>query len=255
MALETELRTALRMMDEVGALARRYQAEGVQPEDKADASPVTIADRECEKLIAATLEREFPRDGLLGEEGSAQESRNGRKWIIDPIDGTRDFVRGNRLWASLLALEVEGRVMLGVAAFPALDELYWAVRGEGAFRNGRRIHCSSITDVSRAVGCINQMNNARQRPGADRILELLSKFWAVRGLGGAMDAMWVAAGHAEFWLEPAAKPWDLAPLQVIAQEAGALYMDYRGEETIYGGNAVICVPALEPLARWFCGLG
>lgn len=254
MAFEKELQAALELLEEAGALALNYRAMGVEVEEKSDDSPVTVADRECEKLIVARLEREFPGDGMLGEEGANQESKNGRRWIIDPIDGTRDYVRSNRLWCSLLALEVDGRVELGVAAFPAMSELYWAVRGQGAHRNGHRIQVSTITEIGRSVGCFNQLERARQRPGTDRILDLMSEFWTIRCLGGAMDAMYVCAGHAEFWLEPTAKPWDLAVLQVMAQEAGAVFFDYKGENTIYGGNAVICVPALVPKARWFLGL-
>jgi len=254
MAYERELRDARQLMERVGALAMRYFVQGVESEDKADESPVTIADRECEKLIVATLDGLYPQDGLLGEEGANKESRSGRRWIIDPVDGTRDFVRSNRLWASLLALEVEGKVALGIAAFPAMQETYWAVRGQGAFRDGQPIHCSPITEASRAVACINQMQNATKRHGADKILELMSKFWAVRSMGGAMDSMFVCAGHAEFWLEPGAKPWDLAAPQVIAEGAGCVFMDYCGQSTIYGGRAIICVPALVPLAHWFLGL-
>ena len=254
MGYEKELQTALQLMEGVSALAMRYFAEGVESEDKADESPVTVADRECEKLIVSVLDKQYPGDGLLGEEGTSKEGNTGRRWIIDPVDGTRDFVRSNRLWASLLALEVDGEVALGVAGFPAMQETYWAVRGGGAFRDGERIHISSITDVSRSVACINQMQNAQKKPGRDKILDLLSKFWAVRSMGGAMDSMFVCAGHAEFWLEPGAKPWDLAVPQVIVEEAGGVFMDYQGKHTIYGGNAIICVPALVPVARWFLGL-
>jgi histidinol phosphatase-like enzyme (inositol monophosphatase family) len=254
MELKRELEAALELMRQVSTLALQYAAQGVASEDKADESPVTVADRECERLIVETLDRQFPADGLLGEEGANKPSRNGRRWIIDPIDGTRDFVRGNRLWASLLGLELDGQVALGVAAFPAMQETYWGVRGHGAFRDGQPIRISNITDAGRSVACINQMQNTRKKPGTDKIIDLAAKFWAVRSLGGALDAMFVCAGHAEFWLEPGAKPWDLAAPSVIAEEAGAVFMDYQGANTIYGGNAIICVPALVPLARWFLGL-
>jgi histidinol-phosphatase len=254
MAYDIELRTALALMEDAGQLALRYRAEGIQAEDKPDDSPVTIADRECEKLFVATLDRAFPGDGLLGEEGASKDSRNGRRWIIDPIDGTRDYVRNIPTWCSLLALEVEGRVVLGVAAFPKLGETYWAVSGQGAHRNGERIRISTITEVGRSVGCINQIQNVKERPGTDKIIDLMAGFWAVRCFGGALDAMLVCSGCAEFWLEPYAKPWDLAVVQVMAQESGAAFFDYRGENTIYGSNAILCVPALVPTARWFLGL-
>jgi histidinol-phosphatase len=254
MAYEVELQSAIGLLELAGKLALKYRETGIHAEDKPDDSPVTVADRECEKLIVSGLEKQFSHDGFLGEEGTNRESSNGRRWIIDPIDGTRDFVRGNRLWCTLLALEVDGRVEVGVASFPSLNETYWATRGDGAFRNGRRIQVSKITEIGRSVACINQLERAYQRPRADKLLELMSKFWAVRCLGGAMDSMYVCAGHAEFWLEPSAKPWDLAVLQIIAEEAGAVFFDHLGNNTIYGGNAVICVPALVPEARAFLDL-
>src|SRR5262245_43629570 len=109
-----------------GEIAMRYWNRGIVAETKADLSPVTVADKECEAAIAKALEEAFPEDGLLGEEGAAKESRNGRRWIIDPIDGTRDFVRGNRAWATLIGLEADGEVVAGVASFPATGEIFTA---------------------------------------------------------------------------------------------------------------------------------
>lgn len=255
MAFEKELELVRSVGRSAGHLALAYLEQGVSAEDKADDSPVTVADRECEKLIAERILRVFPDDGLLGEEGADTASVSGRRWIIDPIDGTRDYVRGNRLWCNLIALEVNGVVEVGVCTFPALDESYWAVRGGGAWRslNGQttRIHCSAIDRASRAVLCINGLQNTLQKPHSSNVLPLFDRFWTVRSLGGALDAMYTCAGHADFWLEFSAKPWDLAVIQVIAKESGLRYFDYTGADTIYGGNAVLCVPALEPLAREF----
>ena len=258
MAFEKELDLAKSLGGRAGQLALEYRRGGITAEDKPDDSPVTVADRECEKLIAGDIINAFPEDGLLGEEGANRDGISGRRWIIDPIDGTKDYVRGNRLWCNLIALEVRGVVELGVCTFPALGESYWAVRGEGAWRSVEgqtsRIHCATIDTVSRAVLCVNGLENTLKMPHSEKILGLLGQFWTVRSLGGALDAMSTCAGHADFWLEFSAKPWDLAVIQVIAQEAGLRYFDYTGADTIYGGNAVLCVPALEPLARTFLGL-
>src|ERR1043166_8781242 len=132
----TELELARVLAEQGGAIALRYWNTGLQPEMKSDASPVTIADRECERFISCSLEEAFPEDGLLGEEGATKDSRSGRRWIIDPIDGTRDFVRGSRAWAILIALEEAGEVVAGVSYLPAIDEMFLAARGEGAFLNG-----------------------------------------------------------------------------------------------------------------------
>jgi len=136
MAYETELEFARRVAAAAGENARRIRAGGIEAETKPDASPVTIADKDNERLIREAIEREFPDDGILGEEGSCKAGTSGRRWIIDPIDGTRDFVRGNRFWCVLVALEEADESVVGVAHFPMLDETYWAARGSGAYRNG-----------------------------------------------------------------------------------------------------------------------
>ena len=142
MAYEVELRVARQAALAAGESALQHQRRGVTAESKADASPVTIADKESEKLIATALTQAFPDDGLLGEEGASATGHSGRRWIIDPIDGTRDFLRGNPLWGVLIGLEDRGEVVAGVAHFPGMSRTYWASRGGGAFHNGERIHCS-----------------------------------------------------------------------------------------------------------------
>jgi fructose-1,6-bisphosphatase/inositol monophosphatase family enzyme len=249
MLYQKELETVRASLERIGEVALGYQRDGVTAEAKADDSPVTPADRECERLLVQDLCAQFPGDGILGEEGAQKASANGRRWILDPIDGTRDFLRGNRLWAMLVGLEQDGEVVAGVAHFPALGETYWAARSAGAFRNGVRLRVSEISEISRSVLCVNGLQNTLRHPFGRNLLEWMRPFWAVRSLGGAPDAMLVAAGSAEAWIEPTAAPWDLAPLKVIAEEAGARFFSFDGGAGIYGGNAVICVPALETTLR------
>jgi len=240
-----ELETGRIIAQQAGEIALRYFRTGLEFEAKADDSPVTRADRECERFIAGELERAFPGDGLLGEEGAEKASSSGRRWIIDPIDGTRDFVRGNPAWSVLIGLEADGEVAAGFAAMPALGELYSAVRGGGAFVNGHAIRASSIDRVSQAVACFDSLTSAMRQPYAPGLLAWMGQFWAVRSMGGCMDALMVARGQAEIWIETAGKPWDFAPLKIIAEEAGARFFDQEGKATIYGGNCVICAPGLE----------
>src|SRR5579864_6829005 len=153
-----ELEIARDAAQRAATLALQHQEAGFSVENKPDDSPVTVADRECEALIARLLENQFPEDGILGEEGARKESQNGRRWIIDPIDGTRDFVRGNPLWSVLIGLEDQGTIVAGVAHLPILGYIYWASRGEGAFRNHTRLQVSEIADFRRAVISINGLN-------------------------------------------------------------------------------------------------
>jgi histidinol phosphatase-like enzyme (inositol monophosphatase family) len=228
-----------------GEVALGYQKLELKPESKPDLSPVTIADRECEKLITARIEEVFPDDGILGEEGSAKESHSGRRWIIDPIDGTRDFVRGLPLWAQLIGLEIDGVPALGVAGFPARGEVYHAVKGAGAWRNDQRISISGIDRPENALVCVNGLREIADYSFSPKLLGWLKQFWSVRCMGGAVDAVMLASGKAEVWIEPVVKPWDLAALKVILEESGARFMNFDGGSSIYGGSCVGFVPPLE----------
>jgi len=255
MAYEEELNIARAAAREAGTVALEYQRKGVTPEAKSDDSPVTIADRESERLISAMLTEAFPKDGLLGEEGAHAEAQSGRRWIIDPIDGTRDFVRGNPLWGVLIGLEEAGEVVVGVAHFPALGRTYWASQGEGAYRDGKKIKISEKKLAAESVLLVNGLSLMKGTPLGDRMMPRLASwmqdFWAVRSLGGSLDACMVADGEAEIWIEPKVAPWDLAAHKIILEEAGAAYFALDGTPTIYGGNAVACVPALEGVVREF----
>jgi histidinol phosphatase-like enzyme (inositol monophosphatase family) len=246
---EKELHLLRSMAMHAGELALGYQQKELVAEEKPDLSPVTIADRECERLIASRIGEAFPDDGVLGEEGASRPSKNGRLWIIDPIDGTRDFVRGLPLWSTLIGLEVDGEVVAGVCHVAAQSEMYSAVRGVGAWLNEKPISISKVTEPQFAVACVTALNSCQALPFGSRLLEWMQQFWAVRSLGGCVDAMMVASGRAEIWIEPSAKAWDLAPLKVILEAAGAKFLNFDGGSSIRGGNCIACVPALQPTVR------
>jgi histidinol phosphatase-like enzyme (inositol monophosphatase family) len=251
MQFSQEIETARRIADQSARLALRYQKAGLAAENKPDDSPVTIADKESEKLIAKLLDEAFPDDGILGEEGSNKESKNGRRWIIDPIDGTRDFVRGNPLWSVLIALEQSGEVQAGVVHLPLLDRTCWAARGSGAWRNDTRLHCSSIDTPGNAVISLNSLNRVKD---VSKAASILPKFWAFRCLGGTPDAMMLAEGQIEVWVEPKVAPWDMAASQVILEEAGAVFFAFNGKRSIYETNCIACTPGLEPFMRAYAAL-
>lgn len=249
MPFEREIQVAKLLAQEAGALALDFQRTGVTAESKSDESPVTAADRACERLIVDGIAREFPDDGVLGEEGANRESRNGRKWIIDPIDGTRDFVRGIPLWAVLIGLEQDGRIVAAAAHSPCQGLVLSAGLGSGAWLNHKQLRVSQKSDPSDAVLSFNGFNKAGVKPFATRLLPWIARFWAVRSLGGSLDAMLLAQGKADVWIEPNAAPWDLAPLMLLVEEAGGVFRSFDGANTIYGGNAYACSPGLEPYVR------
>ena len=217
-----------RIARQAGEIALGYWNQGLAAETKADNSPVTIADRESELFISRSLAEAFPDDGQLGEEGSARESRSGRRWIIDPIDGTRDFVRGNRAWAVLLGLEDKGEVVAGAAYLPAMGEMFTATRGGGAFCNGAAIAVSAIASPSEAVLCVNGFNTISKNHFAPNLIPWMEQFWAVRSMGGCLDAMMIARGQADLWIEQSGKAWDFAPLKIIVEEAGGRFFNFDG---------------------------
>lgn len=251
---QREMKLASTIAREAGELELKYWNSGTVPEEKYDLSPVTIADREAEQMIAKRLSEAYPDDGILGEEGAERPSRSGRRWIIDPIDGTRDFVRGNRFWSVLIGLEEDGEVVAGITYFPAMGDLFTAARGEGAFCNGERVHVSGIQDASKAVICVNTFGNIGRYPFAPALFVDLPKFWAVRSMGGCLDAVMVARGQADLWIESAGQAWDFAPLKILAEEAGGRFFNFDGGSSIYGGNCVICTPGMEGEARRLVGL-
>jgi histidinol-phosphatase len=254
MLLEREMEIARGAAKRSAELALRLQAQGLRAETKADESPVTNADRESERLICAAIEEAFPEDGILGEEGARKPSRNGRRWIIDPIDGTRDFVRGNVLWSVLIGLEADGEVVAGVAHLPLLRQTCWASRGGGAFRNNARLRVSSVATPRAGVLSVNGMTRVSSMPLGSGLLDWVAQFSAYRCLGGTPDAIMLAAGELDAWIEPKVAEWDLAAVQVILEEAGAVFFDLRGERTINGGSAVACTPGLEREVREFLGI-
>src|SRR5690242_9357137 len=160
-AFSRELEVGRMIARQAGENALRYWGKGIGFESKADASPVTRADREGETMIASLIAGHFPDDGLLGEEGARKDSGNGRRWIIDPVDGTRDFIRGSPAWAVLIGFEAAGEIEVGFAFLPAMGHMFFAARGAGAFLNDDPIHASGMAEPSQAVLCLNGLNAVR----------------------------------------------------------------------------------------------
>jgi histidinol-phosphatase len=206
-------------------------------ERKADGSPVTEADRTVERELRARLAAARPEDGVTGEEyGTA--GGGDRRWLLDPIDGTRNFVRGIPVFATLIALEVAGRIEVGVVSAPALGSRWWAARGGGAHASGRRVRVSEVASLEQAQLAYDSVPGFAVRGLEERFLELARRCARSRGFGDFWSHVLVAEGCVEVAVEPEVSPWDLAPLIVIVEEAGGRFTDLMGRPRIDGGSAV-----------------
>jgi histidinol-phosphatase len=213
-----------------GQLALRYFDNNVSVEWKQDASPVTVADREAEALLRSTLSAAFPRDGFLGEEHGEQPGTSGFRWVIDPIDGTRSFVRGVPIWGTLVGLEFRGEPVAGVAHLPAMNQTYRALRGDGAYRDERRIRVSDVADLGKAHVYYSSVSwfVGHQR---DRFLTLVERTERQRGFGDFYGHVLVAQGSGEVMVEHGVHEWDVAALVPIVEEAGGRFTDWDGNRT------------------------
>ncbi|MGH7266205.1 MAG: inositol monophosphatase family protein [Candidatus Rokuibacteriota bacterium] len=240
MSADALLDAALDAARAAGALALRYFSGGVEVSLKADQTPVTRADREAEQAIVERLRPTFPDVGFLGEEYGEQGGQR-RRWIVDPIDGTKNFVRGIPYWATLLALEEDGDVTLGVVHAPATGDLLWARRGRGAFAHERPLRVSTVDRLADATLLHSSLSWLRTlRPAGywDGFLRLVDRTERQRGFGDYFGYTFVLRGQAELMLEADLKPWDLAPFKVLFEEAGGRLTDFEGQPTIYSGTAL-----------------
>ena len=232
---------------EAGRLTLGYFQTGLQPDMKEDQSPVTIADRKAEELLRTRIESRFPHHAILGEEfGSKDAADSSHRWLIDPIDGTKSFVRGVPLYAVLLGLEIDGTVEVGVAYFPALDEMVAAASGEGCWWNGRRAHVSPITELDQAVVTFSDVSNFARQGRAGAWERVKQSCYYRAGWGDAYGHMLVATGRVEVMLDPIMNAWDCGPFPPILQEAGGFFGDWQGTATIDGGEALSTTRILLP---------
>jgi histidinol-phosphatase len=221
-----------------GEVALKYYRSGFDVTMKSDHTPVTQADREAEKRIIGILSHAFPDHGFLGEEFGTR-GREDVRWIIDPIDGTKNFIRHIPVWATLIALEERGDVTVGVIYNPVTGDLCTARRGHGAYHNGVRMTVSSIADLHSSALLHAGVGLLRQGGHWDGFVRLVDATERQRGFGDYLGYQLVAEGKAEVYLESDLKPWDLAPCRLVVEEAGGRFTDFTGAPTIYGGTALV----------------
>jgi histidinol-phosphatase len=208
-------------------------------EYKGDRSPVSEIDRRCEETIIAALRRKFPDDGFLGEETGAEEGRSGRRWIIDPLDGTRPYLRGVPTFSVLIALEAQGQPVAGVIHLPALGRTYSAARGGGAFLDGAAIRVSGIDRPAIAMGSALGYRELHDTPRGRKLFELIRRWDYAYGFMDAFTYGLVASGRLDCSVNLLDKPWDCAAAAIIVAEAGGTYSDVTGVKTIHGEGFVM----------------
>jgi histidinol-phosphatase len=236
--MHTDLRFALDLADLADTITtERFQADDLVVETKPDQTPVTEADRAVEQTLRKRIAEERPGHRVVGEELGADDP-GGARWILDPIDGTKNYLRGLPVWATLIALERDGRVEVGVASAPALARRWWAARGQGAFVNGRRIHVSRVAELSDAVLSYASLTSWERHGLGEQFLTLARSCWRTRAFGDFWSHMLVAEGAADLAVEPEVELWDLAAPQVIVEEAGGRLTDLGGTPTPAGGSVV-----------------
>ncbi|MDX1690706.1 MAG: histidinol-phosphatase [Acidimicrobiia bacterium] len=238
MDLRRELRLALELADAADAVSLpRFRADDLRVETKPDMTPVSEADRDAERAIRDVLERERPAHGVKGEEFGETDG-DGRRWILDPIDGTMNYVRGIPVWGSLIALEDDDEIVVGVVSAPAIGHRWWAAKGLGAWRNADPISCSAVSDLGDAMLSYNAWTTAEGCGIGPQMLELERRCWRTRGFGDFWSHMMVAEGAVDVAVEPIAAVWDLAPIKIIVEEAGGRFTGLDGVAAVDCGNAL-----------------
>lgn len=223
---------------EAGRFTLTHFQTGVSFETKADASPVTVADRGAEEMMAARIQSKYPDDAVLGEEFGEREGSTGRRWILDPIDGTKSFVHGVPLYGVMIGVEVDGEPAVGVVYMPGLDEMYAAATGLGATWNGRPARVSATGVLSESLVTYTDWDMAGYENKVDGFKRLLGEVAYSRGWSDCYAHLLVATGRAEVALDQRMSVWDSAALAPIVREAGGTFTDWKGISTIHGGEAV-----------------
>jgi myo-inositol-1(or 4)-monophosphatase len=238
---------AAQAMHEAGRLTLGYFQRTLEITDKSDGSPVTIADREAELLLRRLIEVAYPDHAIMGEEYGPKEARNGSPftWYIDPIDGTKSFIHGVPLYSNLLGLLHEGRSVLGVINLPAMGEMLVAGEGQGAWLNGRRVAVSAVSDLRRAVVLTTDLIDLDRSGVTKGWKPLVEGARFTRTWGDAYGYYLVATGRAEAMIDARVEPYDVAGMPTILREAGGVFSDWTGKETIFGRNGVATNGALN----------
>jgi histidinol-phosphatase len=234
-----------------GRSALAHYQTGITAQTKPDMSPVTDADKGAEQIARDLIETRFPHDGIVGEEFGQVRSGASRRWILDPIDGTKTFLRGVPLFGCLLAVEENSEAVVGVLYFPALDETVYGARGEGSWWNGKRALVSDVTRLDDALVLTTSVESIERYDRTAGWNRLRRRVGMTRTWGDCYGHALVATGRAEAMLDPIMNIWDSAPVKPIIEEAGGVFTDWDGKPTHTGNSAVSTNTALAREIRTY----
>jgi histidinol-phosphatase len=235
---EQWLELLVQLADEADVVSRHYfESVSLKVMHKDDKTPVSEADIEIERIVRKSLLSRFPQLGVIGEEFESCEASLPYKLIIDPIDGTSNFIRNIPIFGTLMAIEKHGKIIAGLVSNGFTRERWSASKGSGAFYNGKAIRVSTIETIEKSQGFYGSLFGNEARGDFHKLTHLLSKTKRQRGIGDFLMHMWVANGYGEFGIDFGLKPWDIAPLGIIVQEAGGHVTQVDGSEfSIYTGS-------------------
>ncbi|WP_280246332.1 histidinol-phosphatase [Nocardia abscessus] len=240
----SDLELALRLADTADAITRaRFGALDLKVDAKPDLTPVSDADLAVEQAIRQVLSEARPDDAVLGEEFGGAAELSGRQWVVDPIDGTKNFVRGVPIWATLIALLEDGEPVVGVVSAPALVRRWWAAAGSGAWSSfdkgaAERISVSAVGELGSASLAFSSLSGWRDRGLREHFLGLTDDVWRVRGYGDFFSYCLLAEGAVDIATEPEVSLWDLAALDILVREAGGRFSSLDGKPGPHGGDAI-----------------
>lgn len=230
---------AVEAAQEAGQVALKYFTGEVKVEWKADQSPVTVADREAESLLWKKFLTRFPKDGFLGEESGITQGSSGYRWIVDPIDGTKNFIRGVPIWGTLIGLEYREELIAGVINIPTLNQTWRALKGDGAFRDNTRVHVSKRSRLEESMMFYSSMSWFMKAGNEQNFIQLVRSTWQQRGYGDFYGHLLVVQGSGEMMVEYGVHSWDVAAIKPIIEEAGGRFSNWSGEPTIHTPDVLI----------------
>ena len=238
--LDSLLNFSQRIVKESSVVAMKYfKPGGIKSTLKKDKSPVTIADLKCDDFLLKQIKAKFPSHSILSEENGVHENGSEFKWIIDPIDGTRNFMRGYPFWGTLLAVEYQGEVVSGVISMPAINLFIHAVKGKGCYLNNKRQRVSKLDKLENSYLLHGSLKDLLKHDYKENFLNLASKCDYTRGFGDCHGHIFIIGGMAEIMIDPRVAPYDIAPTKICVEEAGGKLTDFHGIDSIYNKTAVI----------------